>query len=859
VRFADIFRGGRRADIEVLRARFARFRRLLEKNNRVLYLIADANEKLGGEYVFDSQYLLSLEAELGEAVSDVVRDLAEMSDNGYPGLSSQFERVRAMVQASIKPHQIDPDVPLTLTIDELGTELADVVGEKMARLGEIRRRLALRVPDGFVITARACDLVLARPEIAAEFEKYRAGSDGAAAGLRQAILASEPPAEVTRAIKEALKLFGRDARFAVRSSALGEDSDLTFAGQHTTILNVPREHVATAWLKVVASLFSAKASGYRRNHGLPAAAGEMAVGCLLMVPACAGGVLYSVDPNAPASGTIIVSAARGLGGIVVDGRGFVDEFKLSRQSPHHVLARQIADKKVMYVAVPEGGTHGAAVPAEQRRTPAITDETLAALAEAALRIERHMRCPQDVEWAVGSDNRLFVLQSRPLRLPPTAPHPAEEVLSACARHRVLISGHGEVACRGIGAGRVFLVGPDEATEGFLPGDVLVTRYASPRLAELVAGASALVSDVGSVTGHLATVAREYRVPAIVGTRDATGLLSAGTVVTVDANENTVYEGSVEELLRYQLLRSQPYEETQEFRALRHMLRHVSPLNQRDPSSPEFEPEHCLTYHDIIRFAHERALAELGRLSDFQLEGGGTSARTLELDIPLDLVLIDLGGGIAPGVRGRTLSRRQVTSRPLEILLQGLLAPGVWSTNPAEMDLNGLMASATRAGPLTVPGGDVVRRNVAIVSADYLNLNLRIGYHFNVVDCYFGENPEDSYILFRFVGGVTDVMRRTRRARLLASILSQLGFKTDLSGELIIGRLQGVPQSLCAEQLRMVGRLIGFSRQLDILLRDDRTVDKLVNEFLESKFQMTLDTLLKERDNADRHCNDETGR
>jgi pyruvate,water dikinase len=122
----------------------------------------------------------------------------------------------------------------------------------------------------------------------------------------------------------------------------------------------------------------------------------------------------------------------------------------------------------------------------------------------------------------------------------------------------------------------------------------------------------------------------------------------------------------------------------------------------------------------------------------------------------------------------------------------------------------------------------------------------------VVDCYLGENPEDSYIFFRFVGGVTDVTRRTRRARLLATILSQQGFTTDLSGELIVGRLQGVPQPLCEEQLRMVGRLIGFSRQLDILLRDDRTVDQLVNAFLESRFHMTLDTLMKERDHADEH-------
>jgi pyruvate,water dikinase len=230
-----------------------------------------------------------------------------------------------------------------------------------------------------------------------------------------------------------------------------------------------------------------------------------------------------------------------------------------------------------------------------------------------------------------------------------------------------------------------------------------------------------------------------------------------------------------------------------------------------------------------------------------------SARLLELEVPLDLYVIDLGGGIATGPAATTLALRQVTSRPLTILVEGLLTPGAWSMNPAEMDLEGFMASATRAGPLTVPGSGAVQRNVAIASADYLNLNLRVGYHFNIVDCYLcDDHEEDSYIFFRFIGGVTDVTRRTRRARLLAAILGQQGFKTEQSGELVIGRLQGMPTARCEEALRMVGRLIGFSRQLDILLRDDRTMDRLATAFLQGRYQVTLDDLTKEQGNADGH-------
>lgn len=578
----------------------------------------------------------------------------------------------------------------------------------------------------------------------------------------------------------------------------------------------------------------------------------MAVGCMLMVPAEASGVVYTVDPSAPQSGALVVSAARGLGIPVVEGTGAVDRYRVSRAVPHRVMARHIADKREMFVAASDHGISALPLSAEERGLPACNDDVLAVLAEMALRIERHLRCPQDIEWAVGNDGGVVVLQARPLRVGPESKPRADAVLAARRDHRILMQGRGDIACRGVGIGQVFVVGPEEGTEGFVPGNVVVTEGASPRLSPLVAAASAVVSDVGSATGHLATVAREYRVPMIVGSRDATRVLPVGAIITVDADECIVYEGSVEELLRYELLRSQPYTETAEFRALRRMLRHVSPLHLRDPGARNFSPEHCRTCHDIIRFAHERALVELARLDRIKLDGRHASARMLELDVPLDLYVIDLGGGLKAGSAVARLSLSQVTSRPLAILVEGLLTPGAWSMNPAEMDLEGFMASATRAGPLTVPGSGAVRRNVAIASADYLNLNLRVGYHFNIVDCYLSDNEEDSYIFFRFIGGVTDVLRRTRRARLLAAILGQQGFKTEQSGELVIGRLQGVPTAIGEEALRMVGRLIGFSRQLDILLRDDRTVDRLASAFLQGRYQVTLDVLTKEQGNADGH-------
>jgi pyruvate,water dikinase len=625
--------------------------------------------------------------------------------------------------------------------------------------------------------------------------------------------------------------------FAVRSSGLGEDGVLSFAGLHASVLNVPRNDVPDAYRRAVASLFGAPALEYRREHALPVAEAAMAVGCQVMVPAVASGVLYTVDPVTPEADGVVVTACPGLGVLVVEGRGAVDRFVVSRTPPHPVTDRQVAPKSEMIVARQGGGVESIQVPAAQRDEPAVSDEILAVLTQSALKIERHMRCPQDVEWAVDGEGRVWILQARPLRTEPGRAGGAEALREAVRHHPVLIKGKGMIACRGIGAGEVFVVGPGEQAEGFEPGNVLVAGFASPQLSPLVSIASAVVTDVGAAAGHFATIAREYRVPTIVDTGEATRTLRPGTAVTVDAEENVVYEGVVEPLLRYGLLRGDRYEEAPEFRVLRRMLRHVVPLNLYDPSSAAFVPERCRTYHDIIRFAHEKAVAELGEVGGLELGRSNEHVRRLDLGIPLDLVLIDIGGGFTAGGTGTIVDPDQVTSRPLRSVLDGLTTPGVWDTNPADMDLEGFMSSATRSSSLMLPGAGAVQQNVAIVSRDYLNLNLRLGYHFNVVDSHLGARPGDSYILFRFVGGVTDVTRRTRRAALLSEILEHYGFVVTQRGDLVVGRLVGPSADVIGDRLQMVGRLIGYSRQLDILLRDDSVVHRLSEGFVQGCYDV----------------------
>ncbi len=202
-------------------------------------------------------------------------------------------------------------------------------------------------------------------------------------------------------------------------------------------------------------------------------------------------------------------------------------------------------------------------------------------------------------------------------------------------------------------------------------------------------------------------------------------------------------------------------------------------------------------------------------------------------MPLDLILVDLGGG--RGLIGRGGQEggpfTDLQSRPLRPLLDALCEEGAWETAPAEMDLDGFMSSATRATPLSNPGTRDPEQNLAIVSQEYLHLSLRLGYHFNVVDAFLTDRANDNYIYFRFLGGVTEMARRSRRATLLKQILEAYGFVVEGKGDLVIGRTRGLPPEEMVKRMGMIGELIGFTRQLDIFLRDDHRVQEYVDRFL----------------------------
>ncbi|HKZ56143.1 MAG TPA: PEP/pyruvate-binding domain-containing protein, partial [Thermodesulfovibrionales bacterium] len=140
---------------EPLKKRYQSFQELLSSNNNVLELMADMEEKLSGEYLFDRHYINQKITEIAEGVKKTVYKLNEISGNKYYVLHERFFEIISKIEKFLTKHWEIPASPNTLSLEEITKEMVDRLGGKNANLGEVRNRLRIPTPDGFAISAFA--------------------------------------------------------------------------------------------------------------------------------------------------------------------------------------------------------------------------------------------------------------------------------------------------------------------------------------------------------------------------------------------------------------------------------------------------------------------------------------------------------------------------------------------------------------------------------------------------------------------------------------------------------------------------------------------------------------------------------
>ncbi len=820
--------------------RISCFREVLHANNAALGHIARIQQALAGEIDLTAAEARSVIAGVTVQTYRMVMNLNRMTSQAHRQVVPTFDRLKAAIQRRTEVRPVLGRTGYVIALADAGAALAEQVGQKSANLGEALRVLGGGVPAGFSTTVEAYRAFLSSSGLADRIRALVAGLDagdvaacfGVSARVSQMIESATVPRDVAEAIDGAVERMGGgdDLRLAVRSSALQEGGlEMSFAGQYRSLLNIPRHGVVDAFKRVVASKYSPQALAYRLSRGF--IDDEVAMCCCVipMVDATAAGVLYSAYQTGTGVMTLL-QAVRGLGLSAVDGSVEPDTYVLDRQRRRVVASKIGKQDSLLRMRVGEG-TEKVGVGAAAFGHPILTGHQAVAVADRAWRLESALGMPIDMEWAITRDGSIVVLQ---VRLQPTHGEDARPPRPRLAGVPALLEG-GSRASGGAASGPVHRVESDLDMLRCPAGAVIVTREATPRLAVLLPGAAAVVADLGEVTGHLATVARELRVPALFATRTGTAALPEGEIVTVDADASVVYSGRVEQLLSTGSETAPALKASPSRELLAAAADLIVPLTLRDRMASGYSPRKCRTLHDIIRFCHQATVEAMFDLGDRALRKGEPLHRLLS-DVPIDCRLFDLGGGLRDGVGAGDVSVEDVACVPMRALWRGMTDPRLHWATTRPVSLKGFMSAVVnynfdqdqRMRQMGEP-------SYAFISDQYLNLNSRIGYHFSTVDARIADIVESNYASFRFVGGSTGIDQRSRRALLIQRLLTANGFETDCRADLVNARFRHRPAAEMVAAVNLVGLVMGYVNHLDMALTCDAELRAYEEAFLSGDY------------------------
>ena len=295
----------------------------------------------------------------------------------------------------------------------------DLIGPKAASLCTLRG-LGMNVPACFFVTTVAfrkhLDANGLRRSTAALLDKLEAEPDGAKHALQEIrrLIVHGPLAGDLREQIATAYVRLQAAHVSVRSSATAEDlPGHSFAGQYETYLGVASlEDCLGAVKRCWASLWTERAYAYRRRNGIDHRRVEMAVIIQELIHPDASGVLFTLDPATGRPDRVVIESCFGLGDALVSGKVTPDSFQVGKKS-RALLATTISAKTVEAVPDEDGAVRDRTVPTDRAGTPSIDERTARELAAVAVKLEKKLHAPQDIEWAVA-DGRIFLLQARPI-------------------------------------------------------------------------------------------------------------------------------------------------------------------------------------------------------------------------------------------------------------------------------------------------------------------------------------------------------------------------------------------------------------------------------------------------------------
>lgn len=828
-------------DIWRLQALFNNFRRILFLNNAILEDMANMERALGGEYVFDRTFLDDSIRAIASRVHHVTYNLNALTGNAYIPLYDRYQEIRTILDDILSGNTITLTGSPALPLSAVGWELEPLVGINLVCLAEIGHHPGCRPAEGFVITTegtrslvgvtnggatpekRSFPAAEVRAEIAEQLEALLGG--GRLRPLSVVITEIDGKELLVRELAE-FHLLPGPAGLQVNISRHNDCLDrlgLSPFELASLAIDLPRDasnFIIEPYLRCLNRIIPFFFARLSQSNFKTSGNYTIFVRILPIIAIC--GTIRTAGGPVGQFETLSIRARLPQS----DGE---DTYLLRRVYPFELVRSTIAPRPAGF-RFPDGNLATSQIVANSfgRGSALLGDRMLKKLAETAMSLERMLGGPLEVQWEIPSEGSFFATAVTPLPVV-RQEVPAEELEREKQKATVLFRG-GQMVQSGVAAGSVVHVTDEIPAADFPAGAVAVAKMASPQLTPILQRAAAIVTEYGNTTGHLATVARELRLPAIFGLPGVFTELRPETEVTVDAGAKTVYQGVLETLLRGgdRTIEFSPFD--CEYRMLRRMLRFIMPLNLIDPEAADFSPQGCRSFHDIIHFCHEKSVDELAHFQERHPQLGSIRTRKMRLDIPMDIRVLDIGGGMNGADNEDEPTAEHVQSGPFSAFLGGLLDPRSQDIAPPVLGLRDILSGMPRSMGLLASPSETLGENLAIISHDYMNLSLRLGYHFSVIDAHLGADGHRNYLYFRFIGGLADQERRNRRARFICDVLKSLDFKVSVKSDLVIGRIKLAQTALLRSALFSLGALTSFSRQRDTGLYSDADTEELFATF-----------------------------
>jgi pyruvate,water dikinase len=320
--------------------------------------------------------------------------------------------------------------PLILNLNKVNQKDRDLVGSKAGNLGMLIQN-GFSIPDGFVLTTQAYSQFLKHNNLIELIKKILSKIDYTnyktievyANQIQDAFKKGNFSIEILDEIKDNYDKF-LTSSVAIRSSATSEDlPTASFAGQYDTFLNLKTiSHVIQSIKDCYASFWTSRAIVYRMNNKISHINAKLAIIIQKMIPAKCAGVLFTSNPISMNKNELIIESNYGLGESIVSGRCSPDRFLVKKESHHGkeeylILDTQIGKKNVAIYPKTldkESGTELVQLSKQENIQSSLSDKIIIRLSKLGAEIVKYFKTPQDIEWAIDQNDKIYILQSRPI-------------------------------------------------------------------------------------------------------------------------------------------------------------------------------------------------------------------------------------------------------------------------------------------------------------------------------------------------------------------------------------------------------------------------------------------------------------